>query len=225
MQKDLEPKSCILYVPIFKNLSKDEQDAVCLISTHQKLSKGRFIYTSGDILNSLYVIHRGKVKVSKFNDEGKEQVIRILEKGDFFGEMAIFSEELMSSTAEVIEDAVICLVDKDELKKLMVTSPELSFKMMTELSKRLVKAEELIENTNIQKAIYRVAHLLLENHKNGFVTFKTTKQNLAKQVGLTPETFSRKLKELESLGLIITLNHKTIEIVNIEQFKDEIMRF
>lgn len=221
MSNNLNPQSCILYVPIFKNLSKNEQNEVCLIATHKKLLKGSLIYSYGDYLSSLYVIHSGKVKVSKFSEDGKEQVIRILEKGDFFGEMALFSDEIMTSNAEVIEDAVICLVDKNSLRKLIINSPELSFKMMTELSKRLVRAEEIIENTNLKKAINRVANLLLETEENSMVNFNVTKQNLARQIGLTPETFSRKLKELELKGFIKSINHNTIKILDINMMKKE----
>ena len=89
MRKDLEPSNCIKAVPIFKNLSVDELDKIIMISKHKRLEKGDFIYQSGDVLNSLYVIHQGKVKVTRYSDDGKEQVIRILSHGDFLGELAL----------------------------------------------------------------------------------------------------------------------------------------
>lgn len=224
MNKQQETKMCILNVPIFQNLSQNEQDAVCLIASHKKIVKGSFIFSPGDVIDSLFVVHQGKVKISKFNEEGKEQVLRVLEPGDFFGETAIFNQELMTSTAEVVEDAVICLIEKEQFKNLIVDSPELSFKMMSELSKRLVKAEDLIENTTIQKAIYRVAHLLVQLEKNSIVKFKLTKQTMALQIGLTPETFSRKLKELAFLGYIKIIDNKTIKILDKKTFVEHMPR-
>ena len=214
--KDLEPNNCIKAVPIFKNLSSDEIDEIIMISNHQKLDKGELIYRSGDQLNSLYVIHKGKIKITRLSDDGKEQVIRILSHGDFLGELALFNEAKVTTYAEAIEPTVICLVDRNRLKKLMNTSPTLSLKMMDELSKRLEKAEALIETSNLYSAQAKVARLLLDLEKNGFVYFYTTKVNLASNLGITPETFSRKLKELEEDRLIKIVNHKSIRILDKE---------
>lgn len=216
MGKDLEPNNCIKAVPIFKNLSSDEIDEIIMISNHQKLDKGELIYRSGDQLNSLYVIHKGKIKITRLSDDGKEQVIRILSHGDFLGELALFNEAKVTTYAEAIEPTVICLVDRNRLKKLMNTSPTLSLKMMDELSKRLEKAEALIETSNLYSAQAKVARLLLDLEKNGFVYFYTTKVNLASNLGITPETFSRKLKELEEDRLIKIVNHKSIRILDKE---------
>ena len=60
MTKDLEPNNCIKAVPIFKNLNEKELDEIIMISNHQKLDKGDFIYTAGEYIKSLYVVHRGK---------------------------------------------------------------------------------------------------------------------------------------------------------------------
>lgn len=212
--KDLEPNNCIKAVPIFKNLSSDEIDEIIMISNHQKLDKGELIYRSGDQLNSLYVIHKGKIKITRLSDDGKEQVIRILSHGDFLGELALFNEAKVTTYAEAIEPTVVCLVDRNRLKKLMNTSPTLSLKMMDELSKRLEKAEALIETSNLYSAQAKVARLLLDLEKNGFVYFYTTKVNLASNLGITPETLSRKLKKLETDHMIYIMDHKTVRIID-----------
>lgn len=212
--KDLEPNNCIKAVPIFKNLSSDEIDEIIMISNHQKLDKGELIYRSGDQLNSLYVIHKGKIKITRLSDDGKEQVIRILSHGDFLGELALFNEAKVTTYAEAIEPTVVCLVDRNRLKKLMNTSPTLSLKMMYELSKRLEKAEALIETSNLYSAQAKVARLLLDLEKNGFVYFYTTKVNLASNLGITPETLSRKLKKLETDHMIYIMDHKTVRIID-----------
>ncbi len=214
MGKDLEPTSCIKAVPIFKQLSQEELDEVIMISHHQKLDKGDFIYSSGDTLNSLFVIHKGKIKITRYSDDGKEQVIRILSHGDFLGELALFNEAKVTTYAETLEPTVVCLVDREPLKKLMKMSPNLSLKMMDELSKRLEKAEALIEHSNLYSAQAKVARLLLDLEKNNIVYFHTTKVNLASNLGITPETFSRKLKELEEEGFILIRDHKTVKILN-----------
>ncbi len=214
MQKDPKASSCIETVPIFKNLSPEELDQVIMISKHKRLDKGEFIFTAGDHISSLYVVHRGKIKITRYSEDGKEQVIRILSHGDFLGELALFMNSTVNTYAEAIEPSVICLVEHDGLKDLMSKSPMLSFKMMSELSNRLEKAEALIEHSNLYSAIAKVARLLLDLEKESFVRFQTTKVNLASSIGISPETFSRKLSELVEHKLIHIINNKTIRIID-----------
>ena len=213
MRKDLEPSNCIRTVPIFKNLSLEEFDKIIMISKHKKLDKGDFIYQSGDKINSLYVIHQGKVKVTRYSDDGKEQVIRILSHGDFLGELALFRENSVTTYAEAIEPTVVCLVDNHSLKELMSQSPTLGMKMMDELLRRLERAESMIEQSNLYSADAKVARLLLDTQIHDLVYFKTTKINLSSELGITPETFSRKLKKFEELVSIKVIDNKTVKIL------------
>lgn len=214
MKKSLEPSSCIKTVPIFKNLSEDELEEIIIISSHKKFDKGDFIYQSGETIESLYVIHQGKVKVTRYSDEGKEQIIRILSHGDFLGELALFNGALVSTYAEVMEPSVICMVQNQRLKKLLEKSPTLGMKMMSELSNRLDRAEALIEQSNLYSAEAKMARLLLDLESHDMVYLTTTKINLSLQLGITPETFSRKLKKFEKMGYIKIINNKTIKIQN-----------
>lgn len=206
--------SCIETVPIFKNLTKDELNQVIEISNHKSLEKGKFIFTAGDTLGSLYVVHRGKIKITRYSEDGKEQIIRILSHGEFLGELALFSNETVNTYAEAIEPSIVCMVEHQGLKDLMSKSPLLSFKMMKELSKRLEKAEALIEHSNLYNALAKVTRLLLDLEKENTVLFQTTKVNLSSSIGITPETFSRKLAELSNLGYIEIINNKTIRILD-----------
>jgi CRP/FNR family transcriptional regulator len=221
MKKELEPSSCIQKVPIFKNLSNEELDEIIMISSHKKLEKGAFIFNQGDTLNSLYVVHKGKIKITRYSEDGKEQVIRILGHGEFLGELALFNQEITTTHAEALEDAIVCLVDNKRLKDLMSKSPNLALKMMHELSNRLEKAESMIEG-NLYPAKQRLVKLLLTLEKDQIIRFQTTKANLASQIGITPETFSRKLKELEQDEYIELINNKTIKILDKKALKQVI---
>ena len=214
MSKKPDALSCIKTVPIFKNLNDEEMEEVIMIASHKKLEKGDFIYTSGDTIDSLYVIHQGKIKITRYTGDGKEQVIRMLSHGDFLGELALFNDSKMNTYAEALEPAVVCLVDREKLKNLMKKSPELTLKMMNELSNRLEKAEAMIEHNSLNSASARLARLLLTFKKKNYVRLQTTKVNLASNLGMTPETFSRKLKELEKNKLIKLIDNKTIKILD-----------
>lgn len=219
MNDDLRPQSCIQYVPIFKSLTAKELDDVILISSHRHINKGEFIFHAGENIHSLFVIHRGKVKITRYSEEGKEQIIRLIGHGDFLGELALFNEEKVTTFAEAIEPTVVCLIDANRLRELMLKVPTLSYKMMAELSKRLEKAESLLENSNLLNAEQKVVRYLLELEREGYVKISTSKINIARNLGITPETLSRKLKGLEEHQLIRTINNRLIKVINLEQLK------
>ncbi len=84
-----KPGSCVRNVPIFKGLNEDEISIIEEVINHQTFKKGEYIFQEGETSETLYVIHKGTVKISKLSDEGKEQIIRLLFPGDFFGQYAL----------------------------------------------------------------------------------------------------------------------------------------
>ena len=87
-------QNCIEMVPIFSNLTEEEMLEIAMITMEKTVEKGEAIYSTGDITDSLYVIHKGKVKIVRLSEAGKEQVLRVLGPGQFIGELAIFNKEI-----------------------------------------------------------------------------------------------------------------------------------
>lgn len=208
-------KNCIEIVPIFSNLTQEEMLEVAAITTDRIYEKGEMVYTAGDEGKKLYVIHTGKVKISRFTESGKEQVIRILGPGQFMGELSLFSQEPMQDYGEVIEKANMCIIDGDKLKELMGKYPSITFKVMEELSKRLDKAENLIENINHYSVEKRLSQALLElSNDKGVINLEISKKDLASNIGMSQETLSRKLSAFQELGIIELIGHRKIVVLN-----------
>lgn len=208
-------KNCIEMVPIFSNLSKEEMLEIAAITRDKTYEKGEMVYMAGDEGEKLYVIHTGKVKISRFAESGKEQVIRILGPGEFMGELSLFSHESIKDYAEVIEKANMCIIDGAKLKELMGKYPAITFKIMEELSKRLEKAENLIENINHYSVEKRLAMALIElSDGQKIINLKMSKKDLASNIGMSQETLSRKLSAFEELGIIDLIGHRKIVILN-----------
>ena len=101
------------------------------------------------------------------------------------------------------------------LKTLMAKYPSIAFKVMDELSRRLEKAENRIEDISLSSVTKRVAGALLElsEGKQEF-SLPMTKGDLASQLGMTQETLSRKLSTLQEEGLILLKGHRKVIIQN-----------
>ena len=208
-------KNCIEIVPIFSNLNTEEMLEIAAITSDRVFEKGEMVYTAGDEGEKLYVIHTGKVKITRFTESGKEQVLRILGPGEFMGELSLFSSEPMQDYGEVIEKANMCVIDGDKLKELMGKYPSITFKVMEELSKRLDKAENLIENINHYSVEKRLSQALLElSNDNGIINLEMSKKDLASNIGMSQETLSRKLSAFQELGIIDLIGHRKIIILN-----------
>lgn len=212
---------CIEIVPIFSNLSYKEKMEVAGITSQRTYEKGELIYRSGDLGERLYVIHTGKVKITRLSSSGKEQVIRVLGPGEFMGELSLFSSLPLTDNGEALEETTVCLIASEKLKGLMRKYPEIGFKVMEELSSRLEKAENLIENISLYGVEKRLADTLIKMaNVKGEVILEMSKRDLASHLGMSQETLSRKLSSFQDLGLIKLIGHRRIALLDKNALED-----
>lgn len=210
-----EERSCVERVPIFSNLDKEEMKEITSLIVHKEFEKGELIYMAGQKGGSLYVINNGKVKITRISSSGKEQVIRILEPGEFMGELSIFRSSPLMDNAEALNDTTMCIINEMDLKDLLKKYPLISLKIMEELSERLERAEALIKNINLSSVEKRLADMLLElADENREINLKMSKKDLASQIGMSSETLSRKLSAFQELGIIKLIGQRKINILN-----------
>lgn len=212
--------SCVEIVPIFHSLTHEEMDEVARIAQAVTFQRGDQIYAMGDHPDSLFVIHTGRVKVYRLSDTGKEQVLRVLGPGDFLGELSLFSHTPMSDFSEALEEGTMCLIAGDRLRGLMGRYPQIAFKILEELSRRLERTEQLLENISLHSAERRLAAALLEMSEGSLeIRLSLSKGDLASQLGMTQETLSRRLTAFEGLGLIEQVGQRSIRLLDREELE------
>ena len=207
--------NCIECEPIFGSLSREEMLEIANITSAKTFEKGDMVYMAGDKSSNLYVLHTGRVKISRLGISGKEQVIRVIGPGEFMGELSLFGSLPLTDNAEVLETSTMCVIEGPKLKELMAKYTSIAFKVMDELSKRLEKAENLIEAISLNSVEQRLAQALLTlaGGKNE-VILNMTKGDFASQLGMSQETLSRKLAVFQAEGMIELKGHKKIIILN-----------
>jgi CRP/FNR family transcriptional regulator, anaerobic regulatory protein len=207
--------NCIKKVPIFSNLTMEEMVEISMTTTQREYKKGESIYLEGEPSENLFVIHKGKVKISKLSEEGKEQIIRILYEGDFMGELSLFTQSPFMNNAEALETTSVCIVNGKELSRLIEKNPSISLKIMKELSSRLEKTERLIESIGLGNVEQRVAEILLKmSDDTNVVNLSISKRDLAAHIGMSQETLSRKLSSFQEEGWIRQEGQRKIIIIN-----------
>ena len=194
---------CIDKVPIFAGLSNAEKAEIAEIASSRSFEKGEMIYMAGDKGGTLFVLHTGRAKLFRLNTSGKEQVLRLVGPGEFIGELSLFSSLPLTDNAQALEATTMCVLQGERLKELMAKYPSIAFKVLDELSRRLEKAENRIEEISSSPVAKRIAGALLELSEGKQEVFlPMSKGDLASQLGMTQETLSRKLTALEKEGLL-----------------------
>ena len=133
------------------------------------------------------------------------------------GELSLFSSLPVTDNAEALETSTMCVIEGVKLKELMKKYPAISFKVLEELSRRLERAENLIEKINLTSVEQRLAEALLTmSAGKNEVQLNMTKGDFASQIGMTQETLSRKLASFQDEGLIELKGHRKIIILDRE---------
>ena len=213
-------ETCISLVPIFNHLDGNQMDEIMKVMHKISYKKGEIIYRAGEDSDTLYIVSKGKAKIYRLSESGKEQLIRILHVGEFTGELALFNESIHEAYAEAMESLEVCRMKRSDLQEILIKYPSISLRILSELSNRLGEAEKQTTRFATEKVETRIALFLAEciddKGQPGEFTLPMSKKNLASYLGTTPETVSRKLYELEDAGLIRQKRHNIIEILDIE---------
>lgn len=199
-------------VPLFSGLTDSQLEALAEVAVIQRYNKGNLILMAEDEGNVLFVINKGKVKVSILSEDGREVILSILDDNDFFGEMALLDGKPRSATVTAIEETEALLLHRADFLDLLEKIPQIAAKLLEELTGRLRKADKKIESLALSKVTGRVANTLLqlaeefgmEVSEGIMVRNRPTHQQLANMAGTTRETVSRVMKRLEKNGYIIS---------------------
>lgn len=135
----------------FQNLTDSEISEIKAHSHITEHSKNELIFSEGDAFDSFYIIESGKVYIY-VEKCGVDEPIKVLEKDDYFGEMAIFNNDRRTASAMAYDDIVLLRVDKDYFLSFVRSHPKLSKKINATLMKRneeLIVRESLIGITGM----------------------------------------------------------------------------
>jgi len=173
------------------------------------------ILEDDDSVQALFLIASGEVKVYVSGSDGRETILSLLSKGDFFGEMSLIDGEPRSASVKAVTDADLLILRREHFIKQVEKTPELAMGLLVEMSKRIRKANRQISSLAMLTVYGRVAATILNLmqergvrvHSEGgkmvtVIRNRPTQQQLAEMSGTTRETVSRVLSALAKKGTI-----------------------
>lgn len=212
-------KLCISIVPIFNHLSVSEMNEIVKETNSVSHARGHTIYHAGEKSDGLYILHKGRVKIYRLSETGKEQLVRILVPGDFTGELSLFSESVHDAYAEAMEPVELCVMGRDNLQGFLLKYPAIALKVLSEFSSRLADSEKQAASIAMDSVETRIAMYLadlVEEQKNNDIVLPMSRKDIASHIGTTPETMSRKLADFENHGWIRQTAQKEIEVIDLD---------
>jgi len=217
--------SCAAGVPVFRVLSPGELERIGKEMRHKVYKKGEVVVPAGSVLDSLYVVHRGRLNVVYTSLSGREQIVRTLGPGEFLGELALFHETVMEGDVVAAEDTETCVLPRNAVSEV-IRNPDAALRLVEELAKRLSAAEQLIADLGLREVGQRLAAEILRLAASGHETPEGTVVNIssswaemAVRLGTTPETLSRRLGNLADQGIIRQTGPRTVLILDIDRLR------
>ncbi len=214
-------------VPIFAGLTQFDLDKLASLVTVQHYAKDNLILLEEDMGRVLFMIGKGKVKISQINDDGREVILSILSSGDIFGEMALLDGSSRSASVTSLTDSELMILRRGDFLNLLEEYPKVSINLLKELARRLRKSDSQIKSLSLKDATGKVAYVILRLaeeigiHKDNSIVISglPMQQDIANMAGTSRETVSRVFSKLQQNGLIIKKGSK-LTITDIDAYKD-----
>jgi len=180
--------------------------------------KKEIVYAEGQRPKAVYFIKSGKVKIYKTNEDGKELITAIYSTGDFFGYTYILEEINYKENAQVLEDAELMLIPKEDFITLISGDAQVAKQFIKMITRNVLDKEESLLNLAYNSLRKKVAYQLIQVFDK-FKDEKTnntviiSRENLAQTAGIATESLIRTLSDFKSEKLI-NLQGSTITILN-----------
>ena len=212
-----DAEACVRLVPIFQNLNQAAITAVAGLVHERHVHAGDTLFLAGTDADALYIVAHGQVKVTQDTVSGREQMLRLLQAGDFDGEAVLFTQTEHNNNAVALTDSQVCTISRGDFQKLLHATPELALNVLNALGQRVVALENQATAASTASVAERLANYLLETSAamgNAKFDLPIRKKDLALYLGTSPETISRRLTTFADEGLIKQHGRSEIEILD-----------
>jgi CRP/FNR family transcriptional regulator, anaerobic regulatory protein len=214
-----EDDLCVVRVPLFQALTREQQHGVAEVATPVRVAKGEQVYAAGSDVSQLMVVHTGRLKISRISPDGREQIVRVLEPGDFVGESAFLTGERPDHFATAMEPGRMCVFRHRDLGRLISAHPSIGLRMLQQVSRRLAETETRLAAVTSVDVEARLARYLAElpaSRAGGVATVRLPlpKKDIASLLDTTPESLSRQLGRLQESGVIAQEGSRAVRILD-----------
>jgi CRP-like cAMP-binding protein len=195
---------------IFCNLNPHLTQLLDQKKISRPYKRKQILFFEGNPAQGIYCLKSGRVKLYKTGPEGKQYILQVAGPPEVLGLESIFSNRHFSATAEVIEDGIICFIDREILFQIVREDPSTAMKITRLLASELKESEEErldLAQLAVRERLARLLALLGQSHgkkaPNGIrIDLKLSREEMAEMIGTAAETAMRLLKEFKEEKLV-----------------------
>lgn len=207
---------------------EDARQSLCENYPTVPFKKNQTLFATGNSPVALYFVSEGKVKVFKTDLAGNEYITGLYGKGDFLGYLALVKEEAYAETAEIFEEAQVCLVPKKDFMTLIYHNQRVANEFIRMLTSNVIEHQQQLLQLAYQSVRKRVAEALLlfqrkfypqaddSPFSNTSPAMTLSRENWSHLAGASTETVIRILSDLRAEGLI-GINASQITLLDIKR--------
>lgn len=207
-----------------KALTKDELINMSNCTTATSVKKGNALFREGENVNGVYCVQDGVCKMTKLSANGKDQIVKLSQKGELLGQRSLISDEPANLSAIAVEDMQVCFIPKSEILNYFNKNNNFSMALMKSVCDDLKDADDTLVNLAQKNVKERLAQTLIYlEEKFGVLSDNSLKLQLSREeiasiIGTATESCIRLLSEFKKEG-IIELQGKKITILDKAKLK------
>jgi len=171
-------------------------------------SEGCTVFMQGDVADSVWYLQKGKMKYAVTSQQGKEAIVAVSGRGEFFGEGCIAGQQSRMATAVAMTDCTLDRIEKSLMTRLLHERHDVSELFVTHLLSRNIRYEaDLVDQlfNSSEKRLARILLLLAHFGKESRaepVLPRISQDDLAQMVGTTRSRVSHFMNKFRGLGFI-----------------------
>lgn len=208
---------CVAQVPLFRGLARREQEQVAALARPQRFDTDEAV----PLESRLMVVHTGRLKLFRVSPAGHEQLVRVLEPGDFVGESGFLTGVQENQLAVALEETSMCVFRHADVASLIGQHPSIGLHMLQTVSVRLAEIESRLASVISGDVSSRLAGYLvgLPGRRTAAgltVVLPLAKKDVASLLDTTPESLSRQLRRLSDAGVITQGSRGAVTITDLD---------
>jgi CRP/FNR family cyclic AMP-dependent transcriptional regulator len=186
---------------LFGDLSPEELAEIDRLTVTRAYPRGSVLYTPGETGDALFLLREGSVQIYRMSAEGRKLIIAHLLPVSFFGEMTCIGQGMYDAYAETTEESLLTALNCAHLERLLATRPQVARRILEAFGRRVLEAEQQLEEMVFKGLVARVASLLLREAVGDEVA-GLSHQEIAERLGVYRETATNALHELKAAGAV-----------------------
>ena len=208
-------------LPLFAGLPLSALEQISSILKERSFLRAETLFSEGEPGQGLWLLRTGTVKLIKIDNEGREQLLKIVRPPEVFSEVVLFDGGPYPATAVATENVTVSILHNRDAEILLQEHPSLALHFLRVLSRRLRTAQERIRILSTTDVAQKLSAILVHlSDEQDTLTLTVSHQDLASMIGTARETVSRALRDLSEAGLLSLGRNKVI--LNNKDFLQEI---